>query len=262
MAHFQDTQFDNGGVFEEATVSGLADLSGNATFRDMQFQRARFLGDARFKGRNFSGIAVFRRTHFEQPPEFYGTQFPDDIDLEDATFGPITDINADRAQSAYRALKRRMNDLQHHRAEVEFFAHEMRAKTFTERNVFFNWLYRAYGRLSDYGRSVWIPARWLLTTIPVAFFMYALVSETPRAIECYPSCSFEPKRLESVAALAIFGLIPFFDFAKSAVSAAGSSLGLRPTNLLFLIVQLFQLLASLLFLFLIGVGLRNLFRLR
>jgi uncharacterized protein YjbI with pentapeptide repeats len=266
-AEFGNVAFTNA-TFHKAVFVGDADFS---TDHDHSFSvqaifaHARFEGTARFWRREFKGITVFRWTHFEQPPEFFNAKLPDETDFEHATYGPITPVNAYSAEAAYRTLKLKMSQIQHHRAETMFFAKEMRARQFIEPNKFLEKLYRLYGYFSNFGDSVSRPLWGLLAVAIISFMLYFGATEGRIIFSCLPSgsCRFEADRGWKLLELTVAGLVPFFDVTKRLGShAIGVLFQATPIPGYIYVLQVLELVFSLLFLFLLGLGIRNLFRLK
>jgi hypothetical protein len=265
-AGFENVVF-NDGSFQKTVFARDADFSteGAHFLKEANFAHARFEGTAKFSRRRFNGITVFRWAHFEEPPEFFNTELPNETDFEHATYGPITRANAVVAEPAYRTLKLKMSELQHHRAEMMFFAKEMRARRFNEPNTFLRTLYRLYGLFSDFGESVVRPAiGWMVVGL-IFFFLYSIATEGRTLRACLPdlACTFKIGRFLKRLELTGAGLIPFFDVTKQLTNHALVGLvGVNRSPGYILVLQVLELIGSLLFLFLLGLGIRNLFRLK
>ena len=265
-AEFTNATFNNA-RFDRAVFRRDVDFSADPDrkFESAIFTHARFEGTARFWRRRFTGITVFRAVHFEQPPEFFNAELPDEVDFEHATYGAMTKKNAYSAEAAYRTLKQKMNKMQHHRAETMFFAKEMCARQFIEKNKLLGGLYWVYGKWSDYGQSVSRPLVGLVVVAVISFLAYFIATEGPTIVACVPDhdCQLQIDRGWKLLELTFAGLIPFFEVTKQLGSYALTVLlRVSPTPGYIIVLQVLELVFSLLFLFLLGLAVRNLFRLK
>jgi hypothetical protein len=148
-----------------------------------------------------------------------------------------------------------------------FFAKEMRARQFIEQNKLLRLLYWLYGKWSDFGQGVSQPLCGLGVVFGVSLLAYFLATEAPTIISCVPNpdCHLKPEidRAYKLLELTGAGLIPFFEVPKQLGSYALTVL-LRgnPIPGYVIVLQVLELVFSLLFLFLLGLGVRNLFRLK
>jgi uncharacterized protein YjbI with pentapeptide repeats len=145
-----------------------------------------------------------------------------------------------------------------HQSALSFHANEMRAKrwqheeglnatvtAYTE-----SLLDTLYGWLCDYGQSIMLPVTWFLIFMTIFTFKYAFASDKLDAIAAFPA-SFM---------LSISNSIPFLQSSKSVAKTAKELLFYFPdsTNVYFWLAAQGSL--SFVFIFLIGLGLRNRFK--
>jgi uncharacterized protein YjbI with pentapeptide repeats len=164
-ADFSDTQFNHRASFDEARSAGYAN-----------FQRARFNGEASFRSSKLRGlvafndaqfttIAVFKDSTFHSVPTFHGAELHEDTTFEGVTWPkrPHEGQSPYDAVRAWARLRVEMSRLHKHEDELFFFAKELNARAQDRRNEppAKRLLYRSYLALGA-GRSVAKPLGWLL----------------------------------------------------------------------------------------------------
>lgn len=145
-----------------------------------------------------------------------------------------------------RRLKEIAESNRHHAAALRFHADEMRAMRWREMGFFASLLDRIYEVFSDYGQSLRRPLGWWLGTLVVfTFIFYGIAPEA---------------RWGSAASVSLSNSVPFVPTARR-VQLDGVNLlfGNHPCFLVDLLT-LFQGALGFIFLFLIGLALRNRFR--
>jgi uncharacterized protein YjbI with pentapeptide repeats len=269
-ARFRDTLFHRNAAFNGTRFHGAADFSSapsGAAFGAAEFLGVIFHGFTSFTNRAFKGITVFREARFDEPPEFFNVKLPHEADFERATYGKVTRANAHLAEPAYRTLKLKMSELQHHRLETAFFALELRAKRYNDSSCVARTLYALYCAFSNFGQSFAYPLLWLLGVAAMSGLIYFAVIDGPTLLSCGMSdqCKLvaDWSRVRHFAALAVVGLVPFLEFPKQiAMRQLEALTGNRDATSLVLTIESVETVLSLLFLFLLGLALRNLFRLK
>lgn len=123
-----------------------------------------------FEGAKFSQVPDFRFTTFGAPPNLHALEVDFGISYSARGIegwlgraGGLTDV------AAIRWLKKIAADAKDHESELRFFALELKAKRFHETKGF--WpiaLNVAYEWLSDFGRSIGRPLSWLAGSIVAA----------------------------------------------------------------------------------------------
>lgn len=187
------------------------------------FARCRFLqSPPRFHGAKLHEGTVWRGVDWPQPP-----RDPDDA-------GEFTD--------AYERLKLEMDRLKKHEDELMFFAKELEC-----RRVAAGWFkgmpIGVYGALCDYGQSYLRPLGWLLAVILVGAVQFWPMLEWDFLLSLGISAAntLGPLglRKELIGSTTLPDLSPWLQFLTGA-----------------------QMLTGLILLFLIGLGLRNRFRMK
>ncbi len=227
-----------------------------ARFRSCSFKRAIFIGEVNFSYRSFEGAANFESAAFCGPPKFHGCEFHQDTSFDGAAFLPATGNK--EAARAYRTLKLAFSKQQAIREEQRFFRLEMEEETLRETGLK-RWLFWAYKEFSDYGFSVTRPLRyWGLGVLALTAF-YGLLSWLGQCGGSVQACRFAPQWLEFLLlqTLPLPGLDKLSETASKAFWPVGAWWGLALSALV--IVHKTISLAAL---FLIGLALRNLFKLK
>ncbi|MFZ3322730.1 MAG: pentapeptide repeat-containing protein [Usitatibacter sp.] len=252
---------------EEAKVHGEMDLSssGESAFPRSSFRGARILGKLDLSNRDFSEAASFEECYLGKAPSFHTCKLHQDTSFDDAEFPDIASQDAERC---YRTLKLAMSSHQAYREELLFFALEMKSRAIQEPNPAVKVLYWLYENTSDFGRSVKRPLIWLAGLIVASAVVYALIFELPIVIDCAdsPGCklAFKSDRLAAIVSLSLHESLPFIGLLKEGASKStdllvGVGSGIPIAAQLWAIAQG---VASVFLVFLVALGLRNLFRLK
>lgn len=267
---FQDATFSCDAKFENATISG-----------DAMFQMAIFSGDASFENVRLQSSTSFARARFTlHPPRFHGASLHEGTEWHGVQWPPAPG-DAEAAQRhvyAYERLKQEMERLKKHDDELQFFEREMRCRRMVEdqhlpaerlKRVIFllkgdGWsglLNRAYDCFSGYGRSILRPTLGLIATFVLGIAAMMQAACWPgRAGSCPAILTLDSPfiALKQATLLSFANMLAplnvrkdFFD-AKMLAELSG---WLK-------IVGGLQTLLALGFAFLIGLALRNRFRLR
>lgn len=189
---------------------------------------------------------------FGQPPIFHGCELHQDTSFDGAEFPPAT--GSDEAARAYRTLKLAFNKQQALREEQRFFRLEMaeEAKSSGKAQPLY-WLYRVS---SDYGFSLWRPFVAFLVLLLVFAQVYGYYSnELPSCWLLESACESSTKWYEFSLAQAL----PFSGFDKLDNFKDGLVSLFKDVPVLALALHKALSLAAL---FLMGLALRNLFRLK
>lgn len=183
-AKFSGAYFGKQGVdffdtnFRQSTTFAMARFAGDASFRRAQFHGAAdFLcskldGVAAFDDAKFVSTAIFKNSAFGSAPTFHGAQLHEDTTFE----GVVWPGRLHKGQSPYDAarawarLRIEMDRLQKHEDELLFFAQELNARVQDVSNEppAKRMLYWCYMKLGA-GRNVTKPLSWLLGLNAVLF---------------------------------------------------------------------------------------------
>jgi uncharacterized protein YjbI with pentapeptide repeats len=251
--------------FERSCFGGPVDFEGEE-FGETSFEGASFAGRVKYNNRKFRSNASFEGASFAEVPLFHNCELHQDTRFDEESF-PRQASGRNEAVRAYRTLKLAMNKHLATREEQFFFRREMREerlelwRTGSRVKRLRSILYGFYEVLSDYGASVWRPTAWFLLFSVIAAGTYYLLSS--------PSAVWFPKRgidglqalrwlsYSLVNSLPLGGLDQASSELRNVLFAANSE-----ASPWFSMILVLHKLVSLLFLFLIGVGLRNLFKMK
>lgn len=272
-ANFKDTEFERSVSFagsewglvkrENISVEDFKDYVEESTvmclepniFWEIHFDGAKFKGVVNFSNREFKRVTSFKNAIFHDVVEFHGAVLHQDTSFDGAIFPPPTDTGGDRAARAYRTLKLSFSNQQALREEQRFFRLEM-AEEAKRAKGFKSLLFWAYENCSDYGFSIKRPFLVLLAVMLIFGFLYAAMDSTTQL--CFftdPACQPPFKAMQ-------FSLAQLPGMDKLLES---SKLSLPTDSWLDLLLSVLVLLHKAVILgalFLMGLALRNLFRLK
>jgi uncharacterized protein YjbI with pentapeptide repeats len=257
---FSEAAFFEGALFYEAVSSGTAYFRKAAFSGDVFFKGATFAGETTFGGAEFSGAADFGSCEFKSQtwfsrakftshvPVFHDTKLRELTDWGLSTWPPPPKDKKDaQAQVfAYGRLKAEMDRLNRPLDAQFFFAKELRAHRELEKRYSpqraFNFAYQIFG---FYGASAELPILWLSVLFLLGFGFFALA----------PVYKGVPLAYDEAAGLSITNLISFVPYkVDNDISAHLSPLAK--------IVGDLQSFLAIMLLFLLGLALRNRFRMK
>jgi hypothetical protein len=243
-------------VFEgPVSFKGVANVDGRIRARqfggEVKFDHASFGNEVSFVNREFLDETSFRSAKFlRKAPKFadstlhegttwHGVQWPQ---------APSDPGKARDMADAYSHLRRRSNAIQDHESELDFFAREMQSKRVADGGLK-GLLILAYGLSCDFGRSVGRPLAWLfsLWLLPLVAYVDFLRLAGIRTIEVASLYGFSATSIGG-----FFGVRKEFfssTFMEKLPDAA-------------LVLSGFQSVLGAVFLFLLGLSLRNRFRIK
>ncbi len=268
-ASFRNAKFGSVTDFYGARFNGAVDFSVDADNAkeeegEFSFERTVFAGIVNFNGRRFSGSTIFRNAKFtHSPPTFHGCELHQDTSFEGAQFPPAT--GSEEAARAYRTLKLAFSKQQAIREEQRFFRLEMdeervghrikgrdainKSQPFVALREYGTWLlYWLYKQTSDYGFSIARP----LLLLAILWLIFAQKYGSYTSVEsCYTlavNCTAQSDWLNYSLQQAL--PLPGFDKLEHVV---------KGVSVAWLFIHKTLSLATL---FLIGLALRNLFKLK
>ncbi|MCC3305998.1 pentapeptide repeat-containing protein [Sneathiella sp. HT1-7] len=297
-ANFTAAKFSGGDAsFVEAEFSGgKADFEGVEFKKESYFREATFEHQSTFQGANFSGPVDLEGSRFAGAPDFRRSTMTAHFTLHDMKVGytthpkkiwgifkkASTSIDTDK----FRRLKELAVYARDHEREQDFFAKELKAKRFYEgfsakppyntewarkfisKNL--GYLFRfllifrsllafisllpnyLYEWTSDFGRSLWRPALCLGLTWLIFGLLYGV-----NGLKYAPS-PLEP--LWNGLKLSLATLVPFAAISRTAMLEAREALFRSDVNHLLDFAMVFEGILAVAFIFLIGLALRNRFR--
>ncbi len=271
-AYFRNATFSGDGSFRSTEFLGPAEF-GPATFVDSvyfdsahfsdyaDFSSVIFLDSANFMTSEFHSRTNFARSIFIlRVPDFRGASLHEATEFDDTQWPappsdfrwPFAATRKDLARQqvyAYQRLKQEMEKLKKHEDELIFFRKELRAKRGTFPTLSASWcLNWLYDVASGYGQSVGRPFLWLLAIFAVAmiYFTHANVVEGL------------PLPPPDAASLSFVNMFSFLSLRRDFFGETIISQFSRET----MIVSAVESVLAVVFLFLLGLGLRNRFRIK
>jgi len=136
-----------------------------------------------------------------------------------------------------RRLKELAEKNKHHEAALRFHANEMRAKRWHETGLIASCQDMIFSGISDYGQSIWRPVAGLV----LLTFFFPFVADTSLKFWEFMSLPIEKEMVKE----ALRNSLPFLPASRSILSS---------------ITSILHQLVAIIFIFLIGLGLRNRFR--
>jgi hypothetical protein len=243
--NFYCATFHDDASFKGATFNEAAEFYG-AIFNDRtNFEKAAFRNEAGFVNATFKDESSFRAATFNKcPPRFFGATLHEGTSWDRVGWppNPSTAKDAEKFVHAYERLKLEMDRLRKHEDELNFFALEMQSRRVRD-GILKGLPIALYGVLCDFGRNYVRPIYGLLITILIGFFFFwphFHVAGWDKGIA-----------LSSANTFAIFGFLKEF--------APGSLAGLPD---LLIGVSAVQTVVGTILLFLLGLAVRNRFRMK
>ncbi len=256
-AWFKGATFSGPAVFDFATFSKDASFNGATFSGGAWFNSATFSGGAWFNSATFYEIASFNFTTFERglgfaaakfqtiPPNFNGaTTVYEGTIWPDADGWPAAPANAEAARdhsSSYERLKKDAETHKKHRQEQFFFAKELECQQVID-GPWRGWPTKLYGILSGFGASIRRPLFWLIGLWAVC----GVAFENLTTLSTSRAWGFSAANLFDV----LGARKNFFETEMKVMSGIAQTIATTETGF------------GLLFLFLIGLALRNRFRMK
>lgn len=263
-------------AFDGANFNGSVDFSGRdftqpARFstlpEDASFKRPRLLpADISLNKLPSVCLEEFkvlegRPTCFAVAPRFHECKLHQDTSFDGAIF-PAPRGN-DGAARAYRTLKLAFSKQQAIREEQRFFKLEMQEEAARESGAK-RWLYRAYDYCSDFGFSVWRPFEQLVALPAVGFaFAYLLLMALNRPELIHTTRIDQSDIAAQWLQFTFANLLPLPD--SSLIKDLRLELFGKPGTWITLLaygLETLQKLMALIAYFLMGLALRNLFKMK
>ena len=261
---FKNAQFRSMVDFKAAEFSESADFESAQFLKGVGFERAIIEKQINFSNSTFKSGTDLTGTIFKQfVPQFYEATLHQNTIFDNTIWPNSSNIQDEQIlssnQSAYNCLVLEMNKQLRHEQELEFFARELETKRHIHwhRGDLLTWLLNyLYSFASDYGQSTSRPTRLIfilfIAILSVNFYTYndrLITDEGAReTVLRYTLLDFLPggPLLQQRAVIALFNEVP----------------QLPQPHILLDMVNSFASIAILAGFFLLGLGLRNRFRIR
>jgi uncharacterized protein YjbI with pentapeptide repeats len=275
-AHFPHAVFGDKASFSEVNFQ-RADFTSAKFLGDSFFKRGEtgvitfrgvtFAGSADFSNRQFNARTIFSDARFQRAPLFHNAKLHQDTEFDDESF-PASAEGTGEASRAYRTLKLAMSETQAGREELFFFRQEMRedrAILWRSKSVLKKLragLFGAYGLLSDYGLSVGRPSVALLLLWLGGAAAFAAFSTS--AAPWMPGRAFDAAQTVQWLTFSAVNSLPLGGMDETSKNLYPILFGRHPVIISQWLgsLMVLQKILALLFLFLIGLALRNHFKMK
>ncbi len=229
----------------------------------LDFTKATFLGRAIFDGREFSSLRL-ENTVFHKAPEFIGSKLHHRTLLKNTKFPKEFGY----AVNEYRVLKNAFAELKNTRQELRFFRREMQEEMHNANGSLRRWL-QAYQFFSDFGFSVCRPLMGLIALFFISLSVSLLLAYR-NEIAIAASPSLKGSYWESIdwgmtfkyISFSFGNALPFFSGGKFDSNLICELFGTGAVPEVVKIIALGQQCLSLVFWFLVGLAIRNKFKLK
>ena len=265
-------------IFDGAVFGGVANFSNRKFLRKVTFSPARKHRDLLYPqpswpwhGHSKQAIDLINAardseyiaTRFDEAPIFHDCELRQDTNIADAHFPKAQ--GDDEAARAYRTLKLAFAQQQAIREEQRFFKLEMQEEAARE-SGWKRWLYRGYDYFSDFGFSIWRPLARLVLWPGLGFLLgYLLLmalNHTP--LQTGPLID-EPALLSQWLQFTFANMAPLPDsglLRELRNNLFGNAEHSSIVGVFALALETAQKLLALIGYFLMGLALRNLFKMK
>jgi hypothetical protein len=246
-ADFHGATCSSGAAFDDATFSSDADFNGVIFYHETRFRKATFGEISNFVNAEMKGETSFEGAVFKtEPPHFFGAKLHEGTVWRGIVWPKPK--NKDKAGSfvdAYERLKLEMDRLKKHEDELDFFALELQSRRVLQEGVVkgSGLPIALYGLVSDYGRSYARPQYALFAVAAIGTLVLLLSS----ALKPWQSLG-----LSLANTFNVFGFRKDFFDPKLFENL--------PATLK--ILAAIQTILGTILLFLVGLGIRNKFRMK
>lgn len=254
--HISENLFTNSTcAFSTSVIRLHLDMSTNifdnrpVTMKDIALR-----GDAVFSFCEFRGGLGFESVSFNTPPDLTQASITGPFSTEFITIKDYA-LNSTKSPAIYRRLRDLATTIHDHDRETLYLSLEMKAKRHQEKNKLLKGASYLYDILSDYGRSVGRPAGGLagLWGLCIGIYSFAAYCENV-AIQIDTA-------LTEAALLSISTMLPFIPSSKALLSETKTFLFNSNAPAWVDALMVLQGGLSFVLLFLLGLGLRNRFKL-
>jgi uncharacterized protein YjbI with pentapeptide repeats len=253
-AVFARAEFKDHAEFISATFAGPIIFSSTKFSDDANFTSARFSHIINFRDAKFDARTTFARSDFgDQVPDFRGATMHEATEWHGSIWPkPPHDIKNAQAQVyAYERLKQEMERLKKHEDEQRFFRRELRARRGLARPGSGEWVLNLlYQASSNYGQSVALPLIWLFGLFATGSAVFYLIHATNPGSAALT--------IPHAAATSFGNIFPFVPITHELMNANPVTAWSRTEK----IIGVAQTLLGTPLLFLLGLALRNRFRMK
>lgn len=285
FARFDGAVFKNRSIFRSSDWASLNDLYRDMNsakawaeirgltpdgFKEISFKGVNFGGQTDFSGRIFTGPTSFSRLSndfvqnhpviFSKAPLFHNCKLNQDISFDGAVFpAPQSDINeGDSAIRAYRTLKLAFAQQQAFREEQKFFRLELEEeeKRASKKQ---RWLFFLYRWISGYGFRLDRPALLIFFTFVIFILVYGVLAGLSPCFSWQEYCRINYQLIQ----FSMIQSLPLPGLDKWGYSLQEELFKKNDWHSAFLTISMMlHKGVSLLGVFLVGLALRNLFKMK
>jgi hypothetical protein len=251
-AQFEQSEFQSSAVFKNTKFKEVATFGNTTFYESVDMSYCHFESISYFQNAKFNGLTKFVSCNFSfLPPDFRGATLHEATEWHESNW-PSTWKNRRQSQQqvyAYERLKQEMERLKKHEDEQFFYTEELRTRRaiVSPTNGYW-WLNFLYEKLSGYGQSV---SRPLLAQL-VILLLGDMIFESTNSFKGAP---LEPQRAIALSFANVFSFLPI----RKEVFGEQFLKDLSPLAHL---TSTVQMIVSLILFFLIGLALRNRFRMK
>lgn len=247
-ANFGNSKFFEHAEFQRAIFEGKANFKDAMFLSRVSMNGTSFLSEADFRNVQFTTRTNFSYGRFDLPPDFSDTVFSQNTSFMNRKFNAYKK-NDDRypydsSANMWRVLKHAMHEIHNREMELVFYGYEIDCRT-----KIADWrqsiLFRLYKATSNYGQSISLPIFYLLLSIIAFAWIYSVLVDGASPYE--------------FVSISIANSLPFLK-SSMMIMTDPSSIGnlSQGTYFTFSLIAVVQSIISLVFIFLIGLGIRNL----
>ena len=265
---FGGAKFMGGSDFSSRRFTGRTNFGLSGVLSALHFARDEYgnisVADGKAQVIEEVDIPAPQPTFFEYPPAFYNSTLHQNTSFRDARF-PDKPHGNEMCARAYRTLKLAFAQQHAVREEQRFFKLEMAEEAAFDTGAR-RWLYRIYKEIADYGFSLIRPVAWGLGLTGLFSIIYGALmwgAGTTAGFAVFCKAPINWQLTTQWAQFVLLNLLPlpgFDDTLKVLRSMLFGNTGWWP--LLATIAEAMHKICVLLAVFLIGLALRNLFKLK
>jgi len=250
---FNNCNFGRTSKFAGAKFGNFAMFSGAIFKNTAEFVSAEFQGDVLFQDCLFQSGADFERAIFYGVPNFHGCTLHQNTSFDKAQFLAPPSAHAARA---YRTLKLAFAQQHAFHEEQRFFKLEMKAEAGIAEYPK-KLMYQLYETLSDYGSSLLRPVLFWILCLLIFAFSYGLLTGATFSLN-----NIDTQVTVQWIKFSVLNAVPLPGLADTLGLLRKELFPDATTEMKVIILEILHKTFSLLAFFLIGLALRNLFKMK
>jgi hypothetical protein len=255
LGSFRNVEFERAAIFDKSQFLGETTFRACLFSGQTSFKSCAFKGNVDFSETQYKSITSFTGSQFSgHPPAFFGAMLYDDIDWTEVSWpsAPNTDDDAADYRRRYERLKLLMGKLNMYQEEQRFLRSALRCREIEDPRSAATWISRAFRWASDYGWSIVRPVFWLSASIAVGWGAIWAIENGGQ-----PSTGHQALDLGQALGVSFSNVFSFLGLGNAFLEEEMDSLSSWSQ-----IVSGMQMFLGPILLFLLGLALRNRFRIR